>query len=120
MKIVCDLPHVLSTFRTYYHHEYTQNHTRRCHMKNERLKTLPDLGGWWSAFIAGGVMGAGLALLLTPQTGSQLRSMMCNYASRAKEEALKEGEAALDTATERGKEFYEKGEAAVHGAWNKV
>jgi gas vesicle protein len=82
-------------------------------MHTEGLEKFVDLGGRRSAFIAGGVLGAGLALLLTPQSGSQLRSMMFNYASRAKDKALTEGEAALDSAMERGKEFYGKGQAAV-------
>ena len=40
----------------------------------------------WSAFVAGAFIGAGIALLLAPQSGSELRSSLRDYASRAKDE----------------------------------
>ena len=42
--------------------------------------------GNFSAFIAGALLGAGVALLLAPQSGSQMRGLLRDYASRAKEE----------------------------------
>ena len=40
----------------------------------------------WSAFVPGAFLGAGVALLLAPQTGSELRGMIRSYASRATDE----------------------------------
>jgi gas vesicle protein len=56
----------------------------------------------WSAFLAGTFIGAGLALLLTPQTGSELRGVLRNYAAKTKDEVLERGREAWDTAMERG------------------
>ena len=49
----------------------------------------------WSAFMAGALIGAGVALLLAPQSGTELRSSLRDYASKAKDE--------LDEATEQGR-----------------
>lgn len=70
----------------------------------------------WSAFMAGALIGAGVALLFAPQTGTELRGMLRNYASRAKDEAMERGKAAWDTAVERGKEYYEKGQETMQEA----
>jgi gas vesicle protein len=70
----------------------------------------------WSAFMAGALIGAGVALLFAPQTGTELRGMLRSYASRAKEEAMERGKAAWDTAVERGKEYYDKGADTVQEA----
>ena len=40
----------------------------------------------WSAFMAGAFIGAGIALLLAPQSGTELRSTLRDYASKAKDE----------------------------------
>ena len=67
----------------------------------------------WSAFVAGALIGAGVALLFAPQTGAELRGMLRNYASRARDEAMERGRAAWDTAVERGKEYYDKGQETM-------
>jgi gas vesicle protein len=62
------------------------------------------------AFLAGALIGAGVALLLAPQSGAQTRSMLRDYAGKAKDEVRERGreaKATLDTAIERGKEAYE-------------
>lgn len=74
-----------------------------------------DYAGW-SAFVAGAFIGAGVALLLAPQTGSELRGMLRSYASRAKDEVVDRGREAWDTAVERGKEYMETGREAVKEA----
>ncbi|HEY7533438.1 MAG TPA: YtxH domain-containing protein [Nitrospiraceae bacterium] len=84
-------------------------------MRNGDYEYYDDTMGW-SAFMAGALIGAGVALLLAPQTGSELRGMLRNYASRAKDEAMERGRTAWDTAVERGKEYYEQGQHAVHEA----
>jgi gas vesicle protein len=70
----------------------------------------------WSAFMAGALIGAGVALLFAPQTGSELRGMLGGYANRAKDELVERGEEAWDTAVERGKEYYNKGEEFIRDA----
>lgn len=70
----------------------------------------------WSAFIAGGLIGAGIALLFAPERGSELRSKLRDYADRAKDELLEKGQETWETAVERGKEYYDKGEEAVRDA----
>jgi gas vesicle protein len=70
----------------------------------------------WSAFIAGAFIGAGVALLLAPQSGSELRSSLREYASRAKDELDEQGRAVWDTAIERGQEYVEGGKQALRNA----
>jgi len=70
----------------------------------------------WSVFVAGALIGAGVALLLAPQTGSELRGMLRNYASRTKDDLVDRGRDAWDTAVERGKEYMETGREAVKDA----
>ena len=63
-----------------------------------------DAAGW-SAFLAGALIGGGVALLLAPQSGTELRGMLSNYANRAKEDLL-----------EKAEEVYDKGEEVVREA----
>lgn len=81
-------------------------------MRNGEYEYYQESMGW-SAFMAGALIGAGVALLFAPQTGTELRGMLRNYASRAKDEAMERGKAAWDTAVERGKEYYEKGQETM-------
>jgi gas vesicle protein len=64
--------------------------------------------GTVSAFLAGALVGAGVALLFAPQAGSQLRGLLRDYAARAQDE--------LGDAVERGQEFVEKGKESVREA----
>ena len=84
-------------------------------MRNGDYKYYEESMGW-SAFMAGALIGAGVALLFAPQTGSELRGMLRSYAARAKDEAMERGKAAWDTAVERGKEYYEKGQETMQEA----
>ena len=70
----------------------------------------------WSEFLAGALIGAGVALLLAPQTGTELRGMLRDYATRVKEDLMEEGEDALNTAVERGQEFYDRGKEVAEDA----
>ena len=74
-----------------------------------------DYGGF-SAFLAGALIGAGVALLFAPQTGSELRGMLRSYANRAKDELSERGREAWDTAVDRGKDYMETGKEAVRDA----
>lgn len=76
---------------------------------------IDDAAGW-SAFMAGALIGAGVALLFAPQPGSELRGMLRSYANRAKDDLLEKGQEAWDTAIERGSEYYDKGEEVVRDA----
>jgi gas vesicle protein len=76
------------------------------------LPLLSDYTGW-SALVADAFIGAGVALLVAPQTGSELRGMIRSYASRARDEAAGRGREAWDTAVERGREYVETGHQAI-------
>ncbi|WHZ29788.1 MAG: hypothetical protein OJF51_004590 [Nitrospira sp.] len=68
------------------------------------------------AFVAGALIGAGVAMLLTPQQGTELRGRLRDYANRAKNDLLDMGQEAWDTAVGRRTEYYKKGEEAVRDA----
>ncbi|HET7439448.1 MAG TPA: YtxH domain-containing protein [Nitrospira sp.] len=74
-------------------------------MRNGEYEYYEEDAMGWSAFVAGALIGAGVALLFAPQTGTELRGMLRNYASRAKDEAM-----------ERGRDYYDKGQEAVQEA----
>jgi len=82
------------------------------------------------AFLAGAFIGAGIALLLAPQSGAETRTLLRDYAGKAKDEmyergrdaketfdsALERGKQAYETVKERGREAYETGKEAMRGA----
>ncbi len=70
----------------------------------------------WSAFLAGAFLGAGVALLCAPNRGTELRSKLRDYADRATDELMEQGQEMWNTAVERGKEYYDKGEEVVRAA----
>lgn len=72
-----------------------------------------------SAFITGAVVGAGVALLFAPQSGSRLLGLLRDYATRATgalDDAVEHGAEAMDSAVEHGQEFVEKGKESVRQA----
>lgn len=78
-----------------------------------------DASSNWSAFMAGAFIGAGIALLLAPQSGTELRSTLRDYASKAKDEldeAAEQGRAAWDQAVERGQEYVATGKQTLRQA----
>ncbi|MGQ0810812.1 MAG: YtxH domain-containing protein [Nitrospiraceae bacterium] len=70
----------------------------------------------WSAFLAGAFIGAGIALLVAPQTGSELRGLLRNYASKTTDDMLEAGREAWDTAVDRGRGYLDRGTEAVKEA----
>ena len=84
------------------------------------MKSLDrDESGNLSAFIAGAVVGAGVALLFAPQAGSQLRGLLRDFAARATDaldDAVDREAEMLDHAVEHGQEFVEKGKESVRAA----
>ncbi|NWF73033.1 MAG: YtxH domain-containing protein [Nitrospirae bacterium] len=83
-------------------------------MYNGEYEYYDDSMGW-PAFFIGVLLGGGGALLLAPQTGNQLRSLLRNYAAKTKGEVLEQGKSAWDTAVDKGKEYYDKGHDGVQG-----
>ncbi len=85
------------------------------------MRNRNDEEGTWdaagcSAFIAGALIGAGVALLFAPQPGTELRGRLRDYANRATDDLMEKGQEAWDTAVERGKEYYDKGEEVIRDA----
>lgn len=69
-----------------------------------------------SGFFVGALVGAGIALLLAPQSGAQLRRLLREGAARAKDEldgAVIHGVEVMDSAVERGHEFVEEGKKSL-------
>jgi gas vesicle protein len=74
------------------------------------MKEGNDFSIGTAAFLAGALIGAGVALLLAPHSGAEIRNMMRDYAARAKDELSERGKevkTTLNTALERGKEAFE-------------
>jgi len=69
-----------------------------------------------SAFLAGAFLGAGIALLMAPQTGGQLRSALRDYAGKAKDELG----GVWDNAVERGKDYMQSGQEAAESVGKTV
>jgi gas vesicle protein len=62
----------------------------------------------FTPFLLGGLVGAGIALLLAPKSGKEVRNDIKEYAARAKN--------TLVTAVDEGKKIYEDGKTAVVSA----
>ncbi|MEP6887243.1 MAG: YtxH domain-containing protein [Nitrospirales bacterium] len=67
-------------------------------------------------FLVGGLIGAGVALLIAPQTGPKLRRTLRDYAERGTESVRERGRDAWDTAVDQGKEYVESGKTTVRQA----
>jgi gas vesicle protein len=73
-------------------------------------------GGFLVGFIAGSMIGAGLALLFAPKAGDQTRREVAEQAQRVREKA-REG---LGTASDRVAQFAERGKAMYQTAADKA
>ncbi|MEO5955546.1 MAG: YtxH domain-containing protein [Nitrospiraceae bacterium] len=79
--------------------------------------------GTLSAFLAGALIGAGIGLLFAPQSGSQMRGLIRDYATRAKDgldEAITHGADVWDSARDRGEDLIEKGKESLREAGSQV
>jgi gas vesicle protein len=74
-------------------------------MKEELVKTERSV---WVPFLVGGVVGAGVALLLAPKSGRELRKDIKDAAGKTRELIIEN--------VEKGKELYSEGLTAVKGA----
>jgi gas vesicle protein len=75
--------------------------------------------GNFSAFIAGALVGASVALLFAPRSGSQMRRLLRDYAARAKDkldDAVDRGTEAWGSAKDGGQEFVEQGKESLREA----
>jgi gas vesicle protein len=62
-------------------------------------------------FLVGGVVGAGIALLLAPKAGREIRKDIKVLASDAREKA--------SSTFEKGKELYQEGKSTIAGAFEE-
>jgi gas vesicle protein len=86
-------------------------------MHDDNDKYLSALVG----FGLGALVGAGLALLLAPKTGSETRDLLSGYLGQARDEIYtrgREAKATLDSVIERGKAAYEGGKTRVGDAYD--
>ncbi len=77
-----------------------------------------NTGSLVASFLLGGIVGAGIAILLAPQSGRETREKIKEYAEHVKEKAvesadklksvLEEKKSVLSAAVEAGKEAYKK------------
>jgi len=68
------------------------------------------------AFLAGAFIGAGIALLLAPRSGSEVRGMLWDYANQAKDQIMDKGQEAWNTAVDQGKEYMDRGRETMREA----
>ena len=71
------------------------------------------------AFVAGGLLGAGAALLLAPQSGRQSQEQLRGYARRAERsvhELADKATEVVDQALDKGREFIETKQAVLSEA----
>jgi gas vesicle protein len=77
-------------------------------MKEELEKLDKKEGSLLVPFVVGGLVGAGVALLLAPKSGRELRKDIKDIASNTRDKVV--------TTVEQGKELYEGSKAAVMNA----
>jgi gas vesicle protein len=85
---------------------------------------MADTRGWSPgavglAFLGGGLVGAAMALLLTPQSGRESREQLRGYARRAEEnvhELADKAAQVLDQAVGKGREFIKDKQAVLSEA----
>ncbi|MDO8747374.1 MAG: YtxH domain-containing protein [Thermodesulfovibrionales bacterium] len=75
-----------------------------------------SVGTVFLSFLFGGIVGAGLAMLLAPQSGSETRKRIKEFADDMREKAedyvedIKKG---VTSTVEEGKDFYEEKKSAI-------
>ena len=72
--------------------------------KNERSILVP--------FLVGGVVGAGIALLMAPKSGKAMRKDLVDFTVRTRDSISK----TIDTTIDKSKALYKDGKTAVVGA----
>lgn len=100
--------------------EPTQNH-RRFEMEDNGLKNSVMIGG--IMLVAGGVLGAAVALLYAPQSGRQTRRDVARYSRKVRRKAENiiddfagNVNGMVESISERSEEILEKGKDLAHEA----
>jgi len=62
--------------------------------------------------LAGMAVGATVGVLFAPESGAKTRKRLRKYARRTAEDLWEQGQEAIETAADRGKEYVETGKAA--------
>lgn len=76
-------------------------------------------GSMLLSFLLGGVVGAGLALLLAPQSGEETRRQIREFADDVKDKSnayLNEAKGTVSSYVDKGKGFYEEKKSLVTSA----
>lgn len=71
------------------------------------------------SFLLGGIVGAGLAMLLAPQSGSETRKRIKEFADDMREKAedyVEDIKKSVTSTVEEGKDFYEEKKSAITSA----
>jgi gas vesicle protein len=88
-------------------------------MKEEIGKINTGARSIWFPLVVGGVVGAGVALLLAPKSGRELRKDITGLASKTRDRVaatVEEGKKFVATTIDEGKNLYEESRVAVKGA----
>ena len=75
------------------------------------------------AFLAGALIGAGVAMLLAPRSGAEMRQWLSEYADKAKDQmgtALESGKEYLQAGIDRGKEYMESAQGKAKEAGDQM
>jgi gas vesicle protein len=73
-------------------------------------------GSMFLSFLLGGIVGAGLALLLAPQSGRETRQRIKEFTEDVKEKTkdyVEDVKGKVTSTVEKGKEFYEEKKSAI-------
>jgi gas vesicle protein len=81
-------------------------------MKEEIGKVKTGARYFWTPLVVGGVIGAGVALLLAPKSGRELRKDFKDLASKTRDRVT----ATIDEGKTLGKHLYDESRMAVKGA----
>ncbi|MDH5203467.1 MAG: YtxH domain-containing protein [Nitrospirota bacterium] len=77
-------------------------------------------GSIFLSFLLGGIVGAGLALLLAPESGSETRKRIKDFAEDVKDKAkdyTEEMKGKITSSMEKGKELYEEKKSIITTAF---
>ena len=75
------------------------------------------------AFLAGALIGAGVAILLAPRSGAEVRQWLSDYAEKAKDQmgtAIESGKEYLQAGIDRGKEYMEGAQSKAKEAGEQI
>lgn len=81
-------------------------------MKEEIGKVKTGARYFWTPLVVGGVIGAGVALLLAPKSGRELRKDFKDLATKTRERVA----ATIEEGKTLGRNLYDEGRVAVTGA----